>query len=336
MAENDFVVINPPGTNTLDQADYILTPEVTGGYVEGEAVPSPLFNKMWRQCSTIGALIAAFIVNATGQAMLDDGNIAEKLPYLAAAISGGMGQCRLSVAAGNELLLSPYNGNLLTINGVPCAIPAGGVQLSNAGLVASTLYYIYAEMLAGVMTLIASTTPYAITTGGWPVENGDVTKTLVGMIYTTTSTPGQFVDSVSQRLCANWFNRSVKKCRSANAATVSTASGPTVDLTPGEHVEFLVWGSTCVEFGLAGQISIDTAANFSDTFIGLDGIATPAGGFTTQVYMGAANEPYLCTYGPVTDIIAEGHHYVTLAGSTTGSGAVASWDSHQVTVVPTI
>jgi hypothetical protein len=45
------------------------------------------------------------------------------------------GQCRPSVASPTSLLLSPYNGNLLTVNGAPTQIPAAGLTVSNSGLV---------------------------------------------------------------------------------------------------------------------------------------------------------------------------------------------------------
>jgi hypothetical protein len=44
------------------------------------------------------------------------------------------GQCRLSAAGTASLLLSPYNGNNIIVNGVPQQIPAAGVSLSNSGL----------------------------------------------------------------------------------------------------------------------------------------------------------------------------------------------------------
>jgi hypothetical protein len=45
------------------------------------------------------------------------------------------GQCQLSVSGGN-LKLSPYQGNRLTINGAPQAIPSGGVSLGTGTVAA--------------------------------------------------------------------------------------------------------------------------------------------------------------------------------------------------------
>ncbi|MEB2654919.1 hypothetical protein SOP89_26500, partial [Pseudomonas siliginis] len=111
----------------------------------------------------------------------------------------GHGQCRLSYVSGTQLKLSPYNGNNLIINGVPQQIPSAGVTLANTGLAASTKYYVYAYMNAGTMTLEAVTTAHATGTNGVEQKSGDATRTLVGMILTDGSTPGQFVDTPANR-----------------------------------------------------------------------------------------------------------------------------------------
>lgn len=45
-----------------------------------------------------------------------------------------VGQCRLTVQSTTSLLLSPYNGNNIVINGSAQQIPAAGITVSNAGL----------------------------------------------------------------------------------------------------------------------------------------------------------------------------------------------------------
>jgi len=48
-------------------------------------------------------------------------------------------------------VLAREDGSLITINGLPCSIPAGGVSLAPTGLTAGTTYYIYALATAGVL-----------------------------------------------------------------------------------------------------------------------------------------------------------------------------------------
>jgi hypothetical protein len=57
------------------------------------------------------------------------------------------GQCVLAKSGAN-LVLSPKNGNLLTVNGQACAVPDAGVSLAATGLTVGTLYYIYAVATA--------------------------------------------------------------------------------------------------------------------------------------------------------------------------------------------
>jgi hypothetical protein len=68
----------------------------------------------------------------------------------------GQGQCRLSVASTTSLLLSPYNGNNVVVNGLPEQIPAGGLTLSNSGLQAPVVGSSY-SITSNVCTYTTST-----------------------------------------------------------------------------------------------------------------------------------------------------------------------------------
>lgn len=151
----------------------------------------------------------------------------------------GHGQCRLSVASATSLKLSPYNGNVLVINGIPQTIPSAGVTLSNAGLAASTLYYVYAYMNSGTMTLEVVTTSHATGTNGVEIKSGDATRTLVGMIYTNASS--QFVDSASSRTCLNWFNRRKIIASTNVAGPFSFTNSSLAELTSTARAQFLMW-----------------------------------------------------------------------------------------------
>ncbi len=148
------------------------------------------------------------------------------------------GQCRLTLP-GSDLLLSPFRGNRLPIAGVLQTVPAAGISLSSSGLTASTLYYIYAEMVGGVMTLLASTTGHSTDAAtGVEVMTGDATKTLVGMGYVNAAGAWSLVLS--------WFNRQDVWLNSSTtlSGTVTTSSPVQISLL---DVPFLCWGGHAVE-----------------------------------------------------------------------------------------
>ena len=85
------------------------------------------------------------------------------------------GQVQLT-KSGSNLLLSPFAGNLITINSKVYAVPDAGITLATGGLAASTVYYVYAYDNSGTLTLEASATAYATQAGtGIRIKNGDAT-----------------------------------------------------------------------------------------------------------------------------------------------------------------
>ena len=153
--------------------------------------------------------------------------------YLLSAAFGAHGQCRLNYVSATQIALNQANGSGLIINNVLQSVPAAGVTLANTGLTASTLYYIYAKMVSGSMTLAASTTAYTVQSNGVATLTGDVTQTLVGMVYMNASS--QFVDSATSRTVASYFNRKTRalttsQTNSSFTATSLTACGPTLTL----------------------------------------------------------------------------------------------------------
>lgn len=236
----------------------------------------------------------------------------------------GHGQCRLSVVSTTQLKLSPYNGNNLIINGVPQPVPSAGVTISNGSLSASTLYYVYAFMSSGTMTLELSATGHATGTTGIEQKTGDATRTLVGMIYTNTSS--QFVDSPTQRLCMNWFNRrdiAAYNILSANRST--TSSTPVEITTAAERVQILNWGDQTVITTVGGVGSQNTAGSFS-TFSSLDG--STAGAVST-ISPPAGQASAMCPSNPW--IVAEGFHYGAILGTAT-AGFTATWPASTNTI----
>jgi len=173
------------------------------------------------------------------------------------AIDYAHGQCRLSVVSTTSLKLSQYNGQNLQIGGGLQQIPAAGVTVSNTGLSATTLYYVYAAVVSGAMVLELSTTGHSTATNGVETKTGDTSRTLVGMIATNASS--QFVDSLASPTCFNWFNR---RLISASAGVLSGAvAGSTfTEINTGLRLTFLAWPDETVDVSVVGNMFGDTAS----------------------------------------------------------------------------
>src|SRR5271154_3136405 len=118
-----------------------------------------------------------------------------------------------------------FGGRMLTIDGQDELVPfgltsgSGGIQVhynncsinkvAGQTLVANTLYYVYAYMLNGVMTLDFSTTDWTIDSEwGYEVHSTDRTRTLVGMVY-AQNVAGQIVTrgGARQQTCISRYNQ---------------------------------------------------------------------------------------------------------------------------------
>src|SRR6185503_14640432 len=124
------------------------------------------------------------------------------------------GQCRLVVTSSSLLTLNRHQGAYIPLkiagNWEAKLIPSTAPTLSNSGLTAATLYYIYAFDNAGTLELEASATGHSPDPDtGVEIQTGDDSRTLVGMVFMDAGTPGTFVDSTGKRWCLNWFNRRV-------------------------------------------------------------------------------------------------------------------------------
>jgi hypothetical protein len=171
----------------------------------------------------------------------------------AATLADYNSQCRLDYVSATQIKLSPYKGNKIIIDNTTQLIPTGGVTLSNSGMSSSTLYYIYAYMNSGTMTLEYSTTAYTIdTTTGIPYKTGDTTRALVGGVYTNGSS--QFQDTTAWRGVSSWFNRLSKFTRVALTSdfTSSTASTTITALT----TIFVAWTDDTVMAVFNGNVKV--------------------------------------------------------------------------------
>jgi hypothetical protein len=223
------------------------------------------------------------------------------------------GQLTLS---GANLLLRPYHGNVININGVDTTIPSAGVTLAPTGLTVGTLYYIYAWLNAGVLTLEASTTGHSVNaTTGVETKTGDATRTLVGMARPITGPA--WSDTLKARFVASWFNRRVVALGNSFTTGRATASASQVEVHSEIRIEWLTWADEAVALDFCAQCTADVAAVTQVSAFGIDGAVLPA-----QLNMHTSTAPafYMAhTIGHVA-AFSEGYHWATVMGQMVGGG----------------
>jgi hypothetical protein len=236
-------------------------------------------------------LLASFI------AQLRDGN------GFATGVSN-VGQCRLT-KSGSNLLLSPFNGNGLTINGVVCKIPAAGITLAPTALSVGTTYYIYATASGtAVNALEASTTTHATdSTTGVEIKSGDATRTLVGMARIITGPA--WSDTTAQRFVVSWFNRRPISLQAVLSASQGNAGTSYSVLLAGLLLEVLSWASDQVSGTFQGGLTNNVANAVSQTAIFIDGAAAESFS-ATGAYISAAAQPVYCSVN--NNQLSEGYH----------------------------
>jgi hypothetical protein len=280
----------------------------------GELVASGRANLTWRQ--DISSWVLAFCTGAAEQ--IGPGTASQ---HAAQIQQIGHGQCRFVYTNATTCTLNPYNGQNLIINGVPQKIPQAGVTLSNAGLSASTGYYVYAYMNGSTMTLEASTVSYATATNGVLVKNTDATRTLVGMIYTNASSQFQFSNSVAGVL--SWFNPRQTYLQPNNGTGTLTVTTAT-EISSALRVSTLVWNGFYADATLDGFASPATNQAAAVTGIGIDSTTT-INGQPSQGNAGfaGAGVPVSArtTAGGFSELVL--HTFYALGYSSTGS---CSWN----------
>lgn len=221
-------------------------------------------------------------------------------------------QCRLT-KSGSNLLLSRYNGSRIFINNGWFDIPSGGVTLSASGLSTNTLYYIYAYVNSGTLTLEASATaPAADSATGIQIKTGDATRSVVGMARTITGPAWQ--DTAAQRFVISYYNRLPIAAINVLSLNFTTTSTTDVDAMPSNRAEFLTWADQACECVVASYNYNSTAA-YCITKASFDGGTSS---YPTASY-GTNGSP--CTAVQV-DLLSAGYHYATAmvkVGSGTGT-----------------
>lgn len=235
------------------------------------------------------------------------------------------GQCRLSKSGANLILL-PYHGSNLVINGTARAVPGAGVTLAPTGLTPDTLYFIYAAWSGSAITLEASTTGHAAHIDGVEIKSGDSTRTLVGMARPITGPAWQ--DSVvgpGQRFVLSWFNRRRLSVHGSFSADRSTTSASFVEINTEIRVEMLTWADESIMVQTDGSRATDNSST-SVVGVAFDGTSPAA----CVAYGNKDTSPVGVHYA--TQAAAEGYHYITLVGSVSG-GATLTF--HSADTAPT-
>ena len=227
------------------------------------------------------------------------------------ANSAAFGQVRLSLSGGN-IVLSRFNGSFLLIDTTVQVVPSGGVSLAPTGLTPSTLYYIYAYMSSGTMTLEASTTASAINVStGFRIKSGDATRTLVGIVRPVTGPA--FTDTLTQRFVRSWFNSEKARLIGPGVASSRTvASGTLAEVNSETRTEFLAWLNETITVQSSGSV-FNSGSFYTVYSVGLNGAATFVP--TSGVY-GTAGGPMVVA--GALSITSEGYNYITLIGAATG------------------
>ncbi len=195
------------------------------------------------------------------------------------------------------------------------------VTLSNSGLSADTLYYIYVFDNSNTLTLEASTTGHEQDAAfGVRVKSGDRTRTLVGMVQVLSS---GFADHASGRLTATWFGRRLREAHAVGGlGSGTTTSTAYVSLGIESVVGVVTWGGeelTCTSGG--GDIQNNTAGGFVFVACAVDGFELPGSGGGQSV--GAGNRFFFIAHG-VQQNVTEGFHRVfPMWRVNTGTGTIS-------------
>lgn len=212
-------------------------------------------------------------------------------PRPAASVSAlEHGHCRLALGGAIDyttgtsktLTLKPYNGSGLVIKGTQVNVPGAGVSITNKGLSATTLYYVYAYRNSGPVALELSTAGHTTSACagnvGTETKQGDDSRTLVGMVYTNAK--AEFQDFTGDnntpavRTVLNWFNRRDLFLASpgSGSAGCSTSSTSFAELCPSIwRMTMLSWGDEAVIVGFNGIANNDTAGGRVNAVLAIAG-----------------------------------------------------------------
>jgi len=264
--------------------------------------------------------------------------------YLTASAQDFQGfQCgRLTYVSSGSISFSPFNGDLIRINGSTFQIPAAGISATStntyvngssaATLATSTVYLVTVFNNAGTLTLdfLAGSTSsipasHSADTGSVntgveiPSTTANSSRSVVGMVR-TSSNAVSFVDTATQRFVRSWFNPKAAQTSNVFTATRVTSATSYAEINSEIRNEFLIWSDETLNASFAGSAynSSTTGGLFSG--ISIDGSLTPENG-TAYAEPPAVNNVQSQACATTKSALAEGYHYATLIGKvTSGTG----------------
>ena len=151
--ENDFLPFAAAGgANVITQAQYAALAALASGFVSGEVLSAQL-NKVLRQQSIMSAVLAQFIVDATGQTAIDDGTTATLIANLQRAIatynvSLDSGVVNALAVTLNPPLAAYVPGMLLSVESI-IATNTGTATVSANGLAAIPIVSAFGALQGG-------------------------------------------------------------------------------------------------------------------------------------------------------------------------------------------
>jgi hypothetical protein len=233
------------------------------------------------------------------------------------------GECRLTLSGGN-LLLSRFNGRRLSIGGAGEVIPSAGITLAASGLTPATLYYIYAYMNSGTMTLEASATVPAVdATTGISIKTADATRTLVGMAYPETGPV--FTDTAKKRFVRSWYNENgvgLVNNFTANRQTISTSFA---ELNPEIRCEALLWSGETFDATASGSCVNGASAGGCRSSLGYNSTTVSEIIGTISIINNVSGDIVPFTAQGSKSGLTQGYNYVTLLGAVQTGASTCTW-----------
>lgn len=151
------------------------------------------------------------------------------------------GECQFRNTSISACALFPLNGDRLIINGAERTIPLAGVAMPSLAA-SDTRYFIYAYWTGSAIALEASTTGYTLGTGGIVCKIGDITRTLVGQAYASSSFG--FSQSGNGWTVRSWFNDKPPALNTYNSGVVDLSGGIQGPLAT---INLLAWDDDAVD-----------------------------------------------------------------------------------------
>ena len=132
MAKNDFLPFAiATGANVMSQDEYSKLPAVSTGFVSGLA-SSIQINKAIRQGTVMASILAQFIVDNTGNDVLDDGDTAPILALLNQAV-GNISTAHIATATGSaDEITATFSPAITLSNGMVVYVRATAANTTTA------------------------------------------------------------------------------------------------------------------------------------------------------------------------------------------------------------